>query len=79
MAELVAYTGQERNSNKILDGKPEGRDCLAHLGLKMDLGKIGTSKDQEHVLVKMVMNLQVPLKAQNFLTRRATLLHEFKE
>jgi hypothetical protein len=29
MAELVACIGQERNSNNILDGNPEGRDCLA--------------------------------------------------
>jgi hypothetical protein len=40
MMECAACIKQKRNSNKMLDGKPEGRHRLADLGMKTVLGEM---------------------------------------
>jgi hypothetical protein len=77
--------GNMRNSLRILDGKPKGKRSLGrhrHMyedNIRTDLTETGLEvvdwihlakdTDQRCDLVNTVMNLRVPYKAGNFLTR----------
>ena len=75
--------GESRSAYRILAGKSEGKRPLArprhrwYDNIKMDIQEVGWSmdwidlaqdRDRWRALVNVVMNLQVPLNAGNFLT-----------
>ena len=80
----MARMGKGRRVHRVLVGKPEGKRPLGRPrrrwedNIKMDLQEVGggcgdwmelaQDRDSWQALVSMVMNLQVPKKAGNFLT-----------
>jgi len=80
----VACVGDRRGVYRVLVGKPEGKRPLGSPrhrwgdNIQMDLQEVGCGgmdwiklaqdKDRWWALATVVMNLQVPLNARNFLT-----------
>jgi len=76
--------GERRGVYRVLVGKPEGKRPLGGLrrkwwnNIKIDLQEVGCEdvdwidlaqdRDRRWALVNAVMNLRVPLNAENFLT-----------
>jgi hypothetical protein len=94
----VAHMGEERGVYRVLVGKPKGKRPLGRPwrrwkdNIKMDLQEVGCEgmdwielaqdRDRWQALVNVVMNLQVPQNAGNFLDScklvsfsRTTMLH----